>query len=1099
MGNFLKFLGALVVIAILLVAGAIWYVFSEGFQTTQVRNLLKQEFGENADIEGVRIGLSQIHIKGLSVEDKDGFVGVERVDLAYSLSALLLKEELRITDFVVAGFELDLSKIDFAAVSSASADGEVSIGDRSVGGGDGADPIPFEGIFTHADQAIPIWLDGVNVDGKVLLPEDKTVLIAMGGGGIAPGKEGSISLDVTIEDPAPDAQFGKGTLRGSFGIKQASPRGLQGISLAAGAEVSGGKITGTPRIDLEISLNQEGEKEVQIINITSSSTAGRTDTILQSRSEFTYADRKFIGGFEVNANQSHIEPFALGKPLPSFTVIGESRYTLDLKTSSNQSTLTLEGTVSDLQKLDTKLQDLGLINWQVMADLSGNQEQVDIARLSASIIREGNQPLLKVETPNNISITGLSGEKPEVVGLDGRPVSLELRELPVGWLAPFVPDMELSGDTLSAALKLVQQGDKLVLTSSEPMRVSGVSLAQGEQAMLEALDASAVLVGSFSDGKVQLTADPLLLSQRGVQIAQAKAEVQLPANNPEELQAVLDVQADLPLLFRQPVLQPYNNLAQGKLSTPTPLTLKTGKHGITLSGIAVAHNVRPKGNTQREIFMAKAELENAAVGYDGSLTLDPLKLDIRSTDLNGGNPQASANPIGRLSLSPTDNNGWKFDANLASSIIDLDDLQLLADCFHPPPVATSKQQQGAPSSSAPASPDAAPFWSGFEGSAKVAVSNFQGMGVKANNVELAARSLSNRLEISNASLSIGDGKIKSSGQLDFSQQENAQLPYTLALDLLAPNIPLDALPVDQSQAFWKSGTLSLDGKASAKGANIDDLIAKAVPQLNLEVKNTTINLSKAMGDKGSLVQAAKIGSGLGGLLASRLSEDGSNPASQYLTSANYIVSSLETFQINEMSLQFNRKDDGNYQIQNLALNTPDFLFTGAGTINTVKDLSFMDLPLDISMALNANPNTKMGVALQQLDLLKAESVGETAYNIGPEVKLSGSLNQIKTNVIQTLTQSLTTKIKQSLTNSLGGSSTSQSSEPSATAELLNTIGSVINQEPTPAAPTEETDATPKTDTEQREEQILNTARGFLNIIREQRSQPAQPSEQAPAQ
>jgi hypothetical protein len=189
-----------------LVGVALAVVFSSTFQTWAARRAIASQPGLHASVGSVSAGMKRVELKDLRYVHAGAVLTLPQVEIDVPLIAAAWDDNVTVTRLVAKGWTLDLSQSTNAPAGAETpptpAPPELPAnGGRGPGAAvNGKTPASapataaaqtFAGVFTQLKLPVDLSVDGVHLEGDVILPDSRgRVEVTVVGGGRAAGGDG---------------------------------------------------------------------------------------------------------------------------------------------------------------------------------------------------------------------------------------------------------------------------------------------------------------------------------------------------------------------------------------------------------------------------------------------------------------------------------------------------------------------------------------------------------------------------------------------------------------------------------------------------------------------------------------------------------------------------------------------------------------------------------------------------------------------------------------------------------------------------------------------------------------------------------------------
>jgi len=812
MKTFLRTVLFVLVVLLLAVAGL---VFTELGQSWAIRRGLAfadLPSGMVVEFESAKVELGGVKLRGVRVGADGVAVKIPALELRGDLLGAARGKGVTLTKLEARDWTLDLRGVDAEDLHGMLANDANGMGEGTmkVSGGFGlssdfaflpsayaqavngakVEPVlrtVFKGIFPHLVLPVDVSVDGVDVGGRVLLPQRfwspespvMTVWLGLTGGGLRPGEQGKFTLvsraefrDEAGRTPGLPRDFDTtfelhvdvaAALEGSHQVSEVSLKlkswvegGLIPEPLHAQVEASARRVSGGEDYSMQVSIADKRWVDVTGHYSSAKSSSRNTDGV-----------GELVGKWDVTLRDADL-PVALFEggplqalaPLPPFELRGEGSFELD----SLFSDLRAEGRLqSSVRELDVLLSDVPVELGDLSVDaefafqasglggMAGSPSKERVERLRLSIAPLGSaEPLLVVaaaqpfELQGGLSaegsggISGIAAENPELQLL-----SVDIPGLPLALAEPFMENVGLAASVLSGCFEATLPSESQVnLKTVGPLRIEKLGLVLEGEPALEGLNLrlGLALEHDFSAARSVLKVGDLELRDNvDTRLVSADLEAEVSTSGVGAIGSLTttgQVRADLGGLGKQPILAKENAMPEAG-TLELDFTTNVSGESQSISALLNVEGLRVQG-----IALPSLEAQLGAE-HDGSgaVTLS-LPLTVRSVTrqrvsdlkLHG---KAQLHEPTRLEA------GGTVSAKLHGEKVFLDDFQFLVA------LASNSDDAG----QAPT----VPFWQGWEGEASVLLQSVSYLG------QLELRQVGGRLRLGEGKLRLEDISVGARG------------------------------------------------------------------------------------------------------------------------------------------------------------------------------------------------------------------------------------------------------------------------------------------------------------------------------------------------
>ena len=594
-----------------------------------------------------------------------------------------------------------------------------------------------------------------------------------------------------------------------------------------------------------------------------------------------------------------------------------------------------------------------------------------VSSADARIFRQGlNLLSLKLRQP-----LALDGSKPT-----GVLVEASARDLPLESLSAVVPGLKLTGDLKRADLVAGFSREGLfVRTEGAPLSFSRTSVVWTGKLWVKDCDLAASLDLVVGEKSTVIGFNQAELKNRSRTLASGDIKLGL-----GDAGTTLKLEGDLGALAEQPFAGPLNIVTGGQYRATADRS-QTGEINVTLQ-------VRDVGLKQSEGRIKTAALAGKYVPAANGLSAEG-SFKLQASNLSGGKFTLTQKTTG----AKTD---WQ--AVVAIDNVDVDDFLSLLP----------KSEEDVSANGAPPKPDRTPFWTNQSGSLQLTIGTARAYGISAEKVVLRADAEEKAIRLTQLSGKVADGDLSGRGQLAF-QPSISNGPYslsaTVSLNQFEFGSVAQAFPAVkeflQGRADATAGLTSLCGTPG-------ELVGKLQVDTQLSSKGGRI---RAFGDKSSSMslsanKAGDIGETLGGLamIAGALSKNqqqGEKIAKigAAMTAAAKLQKAVADFQYSSATIKATRLASGTIKLESADIRNEVLHLTAKGGITVDPKTGFTDWPMLFS--------TQMRGAGEYAQYFQALGFGigpspTDGFTDGPGVNVSGSLNQVKTDLVEKLQQAV---------------------------------------------------------------------------------------------
>lgn len=601
----------------------------------------------------------------------------------------------------------------------------------------------------------------------------------------------------------------------------------------------------------------------------------------------------------------------------------------------------------------------------------GNHAAGFLALQKADVIvrRSGDAMLAEagLRAPFRLNLETLAFEQ-----APGLAAAVTLGRLPLAWVEPFVDGLDVSGEVTGGAFEVIATSwSDVAVNTLAPVAFGGVDLSRAGTPAVRGLDGSI-------DGRATLRGATLAYEVRRAEFLQARTSLaRVTAAGELDFGGEtlrLASRGELSIgaaALRQPILQPYATLAEGRLAATFDATLGDG-----LKATAVV--------TGRQLVAGKEKRALGDVDLDVALTLSPDGSGTVSIPLN-----VAAD--GRVSDLKADGSfarresGLAFDGRLTGQRVIVDDLRAFAalapdgsPASSPAPVSRVPEGTSRPGgeSPAPATKDTEPFWKGVAGRAEVDLKNVvQGPQATFADLRGILKLDETRLALENLAGRMNDKPFALNGTVTFDGREAK--PYALSGDTNVADFDLGAFlasanPGEKPAIETK---VTAAGRFAGRGANLDDLLQHVQGSFDVQGSGGVL---RALGRRGEAVGAI---STLVGLI-------GAARGSATTVATAELASQLNELRFDRVTFKLERGADLDVKLTAMEFLSPTSRVTGSGTISYREGVPLARQPLHLQLALAGKG--ALAQVLNRAGLLNGNQDDREYYTVSRAFSISGT-------------------------------------------------------------------------------------------------------------
>lgn len=984
-----------------LVAGALAFVvglalvvaFSSTFQTWAARRVIASRPGMQVTVGSVSAGMKRVELKNLRYVLSGAVLTIPSVELEVPLMAVAWDDDVQIKRLVAKGWTLDLSK---RTTSPAGTVPLASVDQRgqqpAAAGGTPAAPISptpaeiFKGVFAQLKLPVDLSVDGVQLEGDVILPPPGgKVAVTLTGGGLGAGREGRFKLaaDATLNQDGVKAV----QLRGDVLATMDTPRSFSQFGAGLDGTATGGRFPQGVQLHTAVAAARVDTGETYRVAVATGGQELITLTAALPRNA-----EIFSGSWKVNVREQDIVPFAFGFPLPTFTATGEGKFDADARFETIHLSGRLDSIVDRLQSLVPALAAVGELRVSAEFDVAERNGTFAVQTLEA--VARGSQPVATLRALQPFEFNFGTGDL-RTADSTQELVSVALDGVPVGWVAPFVPDVQVEGGTIRGGFVANARGGGITVRSTTPLSIGSVTLAHSGRPLVKEVDFVLNALGDYTPKGWQAEISGFKATTGSATLLSLEAKLGQLAGINQPLKATAALNGNLALLLAQPAAAGSILLTSGDARVDIVVSLEAKKElqaKVALKDLATTVATKPV-----KLPTVFSNLR-ADIGPDGTITFNaPIQLerDERKSDLTIiGSVGAGKNKLRAI------------DAEVTSNQLILDDAQVFASVLPVSP-AGAKPAEGstpAPPSTSPVPPrDAAPPWAGVHGSLGLKLKRIvYSDAIQVNNVTGRLRIEEGTLKLEALQAGVGEsGRADLSGAVTFNS--SAPQPYAIAADVAVREF--DPAPLFRAMTGREiatvEGKFDVTSKLAGYAHTFSNLASGAEGSFQLTSKGGVfrgfpVDVSNIVENTSKLAAwIASAGTAITSIAGKKESADVASKAEAVAELAR----ALNPIPYDQLSVSLSRDAALNTTLRNFTLISPEVRLTGNGTALHKPGSCLLEDSLAMEFTLRARG--RQGELLKYLGALEPQTDDLGYATCTVPLRVAGTLGQPDTSELNT--------------------------------------------------------------------------------------------------
>ena len=461
-------LAALALIAVVL-------AFTPGVQTWAVRRALAGQPGLVVEVGRVAAGLSSAELRDVKVVQDGIVIVVKEITAAYSATDYLASKKINVSRLVVKGAEVDARK---ATAKTAPTPATAALA-------------PFAGILNAIRLPGEVRLGRIEVESKVLLPDEQSVTLKLDGGGIAPGQLGTISWKVEFADARKGVALKTAQAVGEVKLRTTTDLRIDLVEVTADAGATGPTIP-SDHVKLDLKLAQATANSGESIGARLSLVRGTAaEPLVNVQVDYAAGKPVMSASWDLAVRTEQLGAMLAGFGLPEVALAGKGQFTYNLDSGAATSAGELTGKISRLEKLGAELASIGALQVRTAFEGGSSKESAQLGRLEFEVAAEDGRKFVTVAAQQKLSYNFKDKRlTPERPGAELARVSLIA--VPLAWAQSVVKPRTISSGDISGVFVVEAEldGSRVKARSLEPLTLRSATIREGDKLLVDRVTVS---------------------------------------------------------------------------------------------------------------------------------------------------------------------------------------------------------------------------------------------------------------------------------------------------------------------------------------------------------------------------------------------------------------------------------------------------------------------------------------------------------------------------------------------------------------------------------------------------------------------------------
>jgi hypothetical protein len=463
-----------------------------------------------------------LELTDVAVDYAGGQFRVGHGSIRYCLSSLLL-------------LQLNIKQLLLQEVTVDVANFNPPPGEPSQGG-------IFPGVLASLAHGLGYRLQELDVSADVTLPGQQSLVANVRGGGIRPGEQGDIRLDVRFNT-------GKGEdhilIGGTLALQQLTRGNFAAIETQLDIQAALAKLPETERVKLKLAVTPAplGKKQLAVISggetpryapesmqltVQQNDITGNNRAVLDLGGIYDGNSGNFTGSYRVTANEGLIQPYLKDKTVPRYEEVLKGAVDMNIASLTGDVTVISDLLLNELREVEAndKLpESLRLENNFRLSLLPG--KQLRVVTLDADMTDEGENQPLTASLPADLEIP--LDDIDAFLQQENTLLEFEFPRVPLTWFDIFLPEQEITDGHLTGAFRITTDARSTIhLVPLKPLKISGLTLLQDGATVVEGMNLSVMPEVSYSTDALQVSLEKMTVAAAEGTLSTGNANATLP-------------------------------------------------------------------------------------------------------------------------------------------------------------------------------------------------------------------------------------------------------------------------------------------------------------------------------------------------------------------------------------------------------------------------------------------------------------------------------------------------------------------------------------------------------------------------------------------
>ncbi|MCX6953826.1 MAG: hypothetical protein NTV51_16885, partial [Verrucomicrobia bacterium] len=475
--------------------------FTSGVQTWATRKALAGQPQLKGEVGSVAAGLNSAEIRDVHVEQDGIKISAKQVDAAYSASDYLSGKKITVSRLSAKGIEIDARNPSPKAPTPPPAAAALA---------------PFAGILNAIRLPGETRLGTIDVEAKVLLPNNQSATFTLTGGGLAPGQFATLNWKATFADATKGAPLVSATAAGVMKVRTTADLRIDAVELTGEASAVGPGIP-ADRLKIELNLAQPAANAAEtalarIFLLRGGAATATPEQLFNVKVDYAAGKPTMSGAWDLAVRSEQLAAVLASLGLPEVALTGKGTFGYNLDTGAASTAGEINGEVSRLDKLGAELAAIGSVKIHTAFDAGSSKESAQLGKLEFDVATADGRKFITVAAQQKLSFNfkdkKLTPERP-----GAELARIALIAVPLAWAQPVVKPRTISGDLSGVFVVNAElDGSRVKLTAAEPLTLRTVTLKEGDKPLVDRVTLSVSPSIDYAPPRIVANLDKLAIT-----------------------------------------------------------------------------------------------------------------------------------------------------------------------------------------------------------------------------------------------------------------------------------------------------------------------------------------------------------------------------------------------------------------------------------------------------------------------------------------------------------------------------------------------------------------------------------------------------------